>query len=229
MAKSKIIKEFVQSKVSVDVALRQLKVLLSNFEKQSLMDWVNYELQGYPRDYEYLPDYREHHGVLKGSFLNFSVKATNVAIPLSNKMPGKMKEKFESVRFVQSISALYGMLKKQEGEKVNFGMQIPSDMLSYIQQYSNISMTCLLSASIDIGETVLYDIISSVENKVLDILLLLEKEFGCLDDLDIDISDKNTADIENIQNNIYMIIYDNHIEIGDNNTISKSTISVNDE
>lgn len=59
----------------------------------------------------------------------------------------------------------------------------------------------------------------------MDILLLLEKEFGCLDELDIDFTNKANEESVVIQNNIYNIMMDNHIEIGDSNKIIKSNIS----
>lgn len=49
-------------------------------------------------------------------------------------------------------------------------------------------MTALLNAFVKISQTQIENIFSKVENMVLDVLLLLEKEFGNLDELDIDLS-----------------------------------------
>lgn len=57
----------------------------------------------------------------------------------------------------------------------------------------------------------------------------LEKEFGCLDDLDIDIENKGKKEKQKIYNIIKIIIQDNHtennIEMGDNNKITDSMIA----
>ena len=56
--------------------------------------------------------------------------------------------------------------------------------------------------------------------------MLLEKEFGNLDELDIDLSTKDETEIENITNNIMVIFYnDNSVTIGDNNKMKDTNIS----
>ena len=87
-------------------------------------------------------------------------------------------------------------------------------------------MTALLSAFVKISQTQIENIFSKVENMVLDVLLLLEKEFGNLDELDIDLSTKDETEIENITNNIMVIFYnDNSVTIGDNNKMKDTNIS----
>lgn len=58
-------------------------------------------------------------------------------------------------------------------------------------------------------------------------ILTLEKEFGNLDELDIDISTKDTAELKEIVNYIQINLYDNSITIGDNNKIKHSDITTN--
>ena len=73
MAKSTIIKDFAGGKVSVEIALKQLKVLLAEFDKPEMLKWVNAELQGYD-DTDVLPEYRVVVGNLVGNFLNYYTK-----------------------------------------------------------------------------------------------------------------------------------------------------------
>ena len=61
----------------------------------------------------------------------------------------------------------------------------------------------------------------------METLLFLEKEFGCLDNLDIDISSKNEVEIKSIVYQIQVNLYDNSISIGDNNKIKNSDILTN--
>ena len=87
-------------------------------------------------------------------------------------------------------------------------------------------MTALLSAVVEISQTQVKNVFSRVENTVLDVLLLLEKQFGNLDDLDIDLSSKNNEEIRYITNDIMVLIYnDNSISIGDNNKMKDTSIS----
>ena len=45
MAKSRIIKELASGKVSLETGLKQLKVLLTEFNKSEILRWVNCEIQ----------------------------------------------------------------------------------------------------------------------------------------------------------------------------------------
>ena len=221
MAKSRIIKELASGNISLETGLKQLKVLLTEFNKSEMLRWVNCELQGYG-DSDIVPEYRIVAGNLIGTFLNYQLKCTNIGIPLNANAPDEMVNICTNVKLYDSISALR-MLNDNSKE---IGKQIPSSYLPYIQQYSAISMTALLSAFVKISQTQIENIFSKVENMVLDVLLLLEKEFGNLDDLDIDLSTKDETEIENITNNIMVIFYnDNSVTIGDNNKMKNTNIS----
>ena len=91
MAKSTIIKDFAGSKVSVEIALKQLKVLLAEFDKPEMLKWVNAELQGYD-DTDVLPEYRVIVGNLVGNFLNYYTKCTHISIPLKSDAPKELVE-----------------------------------------------------------------------------------------------------------------------------------------
>lgn len=88
------------------------------------------------------------------------------------------------------------------------------------------SMTALLGAHVNVSSAAIPRIFSEVDNKVLDILMLLEKEFGNLDDLDIDLSEKSEQEVKDIQKQIIVYIYnDNSISIGNDNQIEESVIA----
>lgn len=221
MARSCIIRDLASGKVSVDIGLKQLKVLLTEFDKPEMLKWVNAELQGYD-DEDDLPEYRIIAGNLVGNFLNYYTKCTHIGIPLMPNAPEEMVELCTQVKLYDSLPALKTLI---EGDK-EFGRQINSSYLPYIQQFSAISMTALLSAVVEISQTQVKNVFSRVENTVLDVLLLLEKQFGNLDDLDIDLSSKNNEEIRYITNDIMVLIYnDNSISIGDNNKMKDTSIS----
>ena len=89
MAKSRIIKELASGKVSLETGLKQLKVLLTEFNKSEILRWVNCEIQGY-EDSDTVPEYRIIAGNLIGTFMNYQLKCTNVGIPLKVDAPDKM-------------------------------------------------------------------------------------------------------------------------------------------
>lgn len=51
------------------------------------------------------------------------------------------------------------------------------------------------------------NIFPKVENKLLDILRYLEKQFENLDELDIDVDNKSEQELKEIVNHIYVLIY----------------------
>lgn len=221
MAKSTIIKDFAGGKVSVEIALKQLKVLLAEFDKPEMLKWVNAELQGYD-DTDVLPEYRVVVGNLVGNFLNYYTKCTHISIPLKSDAPKELVEMCSQVRLYDSLSALRALTETDR----EFGRQINALLLPYVQQFSAISMTALLNATVEFSQTQVKNVFSRVENAVLDVLLLLEKEFGNLDDLDIDLTSKSNDEIQNIASNIMILLYnDNSIAIGDNNRMKNTSIS----
>lgn len=219
MAKSKIIKELAKSQVDLESIMKQLKILLLDLGKDDYIEWINHELQGYPTN-EDLPEYRRCGGVLKGSFLNGWTQCTEISIPLVDDTPDEVRRFTSKVYFTEGISAL----KQLQSGSGMITVSMPGDVLPYIQKYSAVSMTCLFSAKVEVSEIAVTRILSIIENKVMDILLLLEKEFGCLDDLDLNISGTSDMDIEKVKSDISLIIYDKHIELGNNNTIKNSDI-----
>ena len=220
MAKSELIKDLARNKIDLESALKQLKLLLIDLNKSELVDWVNYELQGYPKDVE-LPLYRLYRGSLKGTFLNFNTQCSNVPIPLKADTPAVVKEYTEKVCFRESISSLM-RLQSAEGR---VQLSIPGNLLPSIQGCAAVSMTYLMSACIEVSDIAVTEIISTVENKIMDILVALEDEFGVLDNLEIDLSSTADKEIKKTQQIIYNIIYDNHIEIGNNNKIKDSSFN----
>lgn len=84
----------------------------------------------------------------------------------------------------------------------------------------------ITSASVELNRPQLLNIFSKIESILLDILFYLEKQFGNLDELDIDTDSKNEEELEEIVKHIQVIIYNDHsVSIGDDNRIKDSTIS----
>ena len=227
MAKSEIVKQLARGKVDTEIALKQLKLLLAEFPDERISSWVNRELTGYKTKDE-LPPYRKAAGTLRGSILNYTVKASNVGIPLSPDAPKDLYTFCNIVEFRESIGALKKLIEREESGSL--GVNVPSDYYPYIIKYSLMTMTAILGAQVQVSSTAIPHIFSEVDNRLLDVFLLLEKEFGNLDDLDIDLSGKTDEQIEDIHKQINVFIYnDNSITIGDENEISDSIIASDSE
>ena len=228
VAKSKIIKDLANDKVDLYTALKRTKVLLQDLNDEEILKWVNYEIEGYPDDVN-LPDYRIVPGQLYGSYIKGSMamhmKYQNVILPLGN-MEKEYKDTLSSMRIYESIEAVKEMVKGDN----TISSVIPPDLFGYIASANNDPYMIISSAYIKGSKPQIINIFSKVTSKLLDILLLLEKEFGNLDELDIDVDNKTEEELEEICNKLQIIIYnDKRVTIGNNNRIKDSTIASNIE
>ena len=196
-----------------------------------MKDWINNEIAGYPPDAT-IPDYRITKGTLVGSYFKGSMVShmtwKNVSIPLGN-MPDDQQEALLTVPFSQGVDSIKQMLEDKNGQ---LGKVLPADIFPYIASSNDDPFMMITSARVVIGHQFLRDILSSIENRLLDVLILLEKEFGNLDELDLDLSKKTTDEIDTISNQIIVIVYnDKSVTVGDGNTIKNSTIAsiINEE
>ena len=226
MAKSKIIKDIANGEIDTTTALKRAKLLFATLDNAELLDWVNYELSGYPTGAK-LPDYRIERGELKGSYFKGSMashmKWTDVSIPLG-KMPADEIDGFLNVSFYDGINALKQLIEKADNGQL--GKTIPADLFPYIAKCNQDPYMIIVAARVVVSTHCVINIFSVIENRLLDALLLLEKEFGILDDLDIDTSEKSPEDIQEIANKVYVIVYNDHsVHIGDDNKIKDTNIT----
>lgn len=204
--------------MSIDTALQNLMSILYCLEDEALICWTKKELAGYNFNDE-LPAYRKISGRVLGNFFVGYMKYTKHQIPI-NHLDEDIRKALLEVPIYSSISTLSSTVEKDS----NLCKALSPEFYASLQRGSNANIT---SAYVDIDTTALTDIISKVKSKVLETLLFLEKEFGCLDNLDIDISSKNEVEIKSIVYQIQVNLYDNSISIGDNNKIKNSDILTN--
>ena len=228
MAKSKIIKDLANNEVDIITALKRAKVLVSPLNNAEISKWLNNEISGYPKDAT-IPSYRKTQGSLMGSYFKGSlanhIKYTNVSLPLG-KMPNETKEKFLSVVFHEGVESLKKLAENSHTAGTEISKIIPADFFPVIATCNNDPYMMITSARVVVGEHIISNIFSIIENKLLDMLLILEKEFGCLDELDIDTSTKSEEEIEAINNKILVLVFnDKSISIGDGNKIKDTTIA----
>ena len=230
MAKSMIIKDIANGTIDTTTALKRAKILFAALENTELLNWVNYEISGYPFEAK-LPDYRIERGALKGSYFKGSIashmKWNDVSIPLG-KMPPDVIDDFLRVPFYDGVNALKQLVDNSDNGQL--ARPIPADMFPYIAKYNNDPYMNIVAARVVVSTHCVTNMFSVIENRLLDALLLLEKEFGVLDDLDIDTTAKSPEEIDTIAKKVYVIVYnDKSIHIGDGNKIKDSAITTGSE
>ena len=137
MARSAIIKDLANSTVDTMTALKRAKVLFAELGNDDLLEWVSYEIAGYPADAN-LPDYRKVRGRLVGSYIKGSMashmKWTNVSLPLGT-MPDNIQEALLSVYFREGVGALR-QLAESSKEDGQLGKTIDADLFPVIATYN---------------------------------------------------------------------------------------------
>lgn len=219
MAKSNIIKNFINSNMDINTALQNLLAILYCLEDETLIKWASKELSGYDSINE-LPEYRKLKGRLMASYIVGGMKYSNAPF-ITYHLDDDVQENLTNLHIFSSISTLEEMKNKGDSR---IGKPIPPEFYILLQENTNAH---IVEASVNTDLSSINDIISKVRVKILETLLLLEKEFGNLDELDIDISIKNEKELKNIIQNIHLNLYDNSINIGDGNKIKGSNIATN--
>lgn len=217
MARSKIIKEFVSEKISLEIALKRLIVLLDSLENEGLIKWAKSELVGYKEQSE-IPSYRIVKGIFMGCFTipgyGHINRYKNHPLPtVAFKEEGK--KEYSTMNIDNSIGTLASAT--DNGLIVNY----PPELYPLFEQGTNINVE---SAYLKCDGSQIIGILDNIKTKVLEILLKLEKEFGNLDELDIDISSKSGEKLNEIVQNLLLVIQDNSIKVGDKNNLKDSKL-----
>lgn len=215
MAKSKVIKELASNEISLEVALNRLLIIASDIENDELAQWAEHELNGYPDGSE-LPGYRNAdntHFVYSG--INGRCCIENAPLPFLEILEIDKKDySFNILDGVNSLTAL------AEG-KYKYGRDLTA-MAGAIQARTGIICTSIKQL---VPNNVIENILSAIKSKLLKVLIKLDKEFGCLDELDIDISEKDPEEVRKINSIIINYIFeDRSIKIGDKNRIDGTDI-----
>ena len=119
-----------------------------------MLDWVNYEIEGYPDDVE-IPDYRVIGGQLYGTYFKGSLANhiiyNHVPLPLGN-LPVEIKEDILTIKIRQGIEALKGFIAESE-KNDNSGLikPIPAEYYPYIAQANNDLGMMITTASVELN------------------------------------------------------------------------------
>lgn len=219
MAKSQLLKDFVKNEGDLETILLRLKVILTDLQDESILAWVNGELSGYKED---VPEYRILVGMPLGTFIvNRRVQYKEANVPLIGRMSNEEIEDIKTLKMTDSINVIINLLKSEQ--KNNIGRRVPTELCHSISDYQ----LQIISMRIAFSSNQLDGIVSSVKSKILDIIMLLEKNFENIDELDIlSQIEENPRSAQEVIYNIQQVVFGDttEIEIGDKNKIRESSI-----
>ncbi len=199
MAKSNIIKELATDACDIDTALNRLYLIATSINDIELSTWAKKELSGYTETDE-VPNYRVVSTHLVG---NFNVVGagkiwtyTKAELPCVN---SEILDKFKKRNLYLSVKALSMAIKNDKA------ILIPLDMrlIPFLEEGTTISIS---AAYQEITNPTLQDTVQTIKNRLLDSLIYLENQFGCLDELDIDISQYKTDLIQKVYDDCAKIV-----------------------
>jgi len=190
--KSQIIKDVVEDSVPLAKSLNRLFVLAKDVKNEELAQWVTKELSGYSSE-DILPHYREFTSLqLEYSGINASTQVNNVPLPVDF-IDEEIQDQISHLSMRDSISSIQEFLDSGHS---------PRRDLTYLAKHVYINsgeMVQCISINQLIPRQFLQSIKSEVKSKVILSLLELEKKYGNLDKLGIDI--KHSSPIQVQMNN----------------------------
>lgn len=218
MAKSKIIKDLANNQISIEVALQRLMIIASDLDNEELLAWAKAELQGYSQP-DTLPEYRNIHSIyFVYSGINGSFKVNNCPFTFVSILEEKVPD-ICIVPIMDSIFSLQNFIDNSGKQSYRRDFSI---LNGYVLQKTGIQCTSIYQT---VPLNFLQRIMSQIKTTLMNVFLKLDKEYGCLDDLDVDTTAKTpdeVAAINKVVNNY--IFVDNSVNMGDKNKIESSGI-----
>lgn len=217
--RSKIIKDLIMDNINVLQAMQSLDLILEDIEENEIKKWVNNELNGYHENID-LPKYRKTHAMLIGNVQVGYSLYKNINIPLSDPQAIEM---FTKIEVKEPVSKIIQMAKAEnESKEHSLLLEVNTILVNHYQQTNG----DVISAYRKLSLYAYNSILAMIKDKLLEIFKLLEKNYGNLDELYIDFSDKSKKD--DVLKELCNIIYnDNSINIGDNNQLKNSVVGDN--
>lgn len=198
MPKSKVITDAANAAVPLEQTLRRLEILAHDVGNADLENWAECEIEGYGA--EGVPDYRIAKGLnfTYAGFNNGAFQVTNAPLPISF-LREETLDNFKYVSFAEGISSI---------EKLSDGDSIVHVDRSYLAgevlDCSDGGISCV-SISQNFTTAFFKAVIDKVTTRAIKALMMLEDQYGCLDNLGIVVESEKAASENNaiINNNIF--------------------------
>ena len=224
MAKSKILKELANNEVPLDVALKRLLLICDDLGYKELFSWAEKELNGYFGE-ESVPEYRNIgmgqilYSGLKGSMISH-LKLTNQPFPIQW-IPSKF---MDYVCNNYERSTIANIVERAKTTTSTYSVDLTS-IAGFVEV--GIAFTSITQK---FDSSSYAEIVNKLSNILLKIFMKLDKEYGNLDELDIDVSGKEKAQIISFERQLIVEIGEiNFISIGDGNTIKNSKVGMDQQ
>lgn len=222
MAKSEILKQLAKGEITIDKALTRLMLLANDLDDDELSTWADNELSGYEKDAE-LPEYRMLHSRnLTYTGINGSYQVTNHPLPLH--YLGEYAEQIKAASIREPIANII--------EKAKSKSQMGLDLTSLAGTvYENTDdgyqgIQCMkITRVFDHSEFA--SIVQKVNQKLLKVFMKLDKEYGNLDELDINMTGITKTQIDKTAAEIKQIIYADRVTINNANLENANIINSN--
>lgn len=216
---TQIVEELVNSEISLDSPLFKTKLLAKRLKNDSLLEWVNNELNGYSKGAS-LPSYRKYNAMIIGNLTTPRHQLKNVAVPVLL-LEESFRQSLERFNFDQSVSGLQSLKKGDDTGTLKSPM--PLEICALISQNLQEKRQSIevVTAKKVISSGVIDQILTSVRSNLLDLMMEIENE----EDLKIDIIPNRRINekITYIMNNINNTGDGNVVNTGNNSTVSVKT------
>lgn len=221
MAKSKIIKDLIDRKIDPNQALERLLIIAMEIGDAETIKWVKCEKNGYGEN-DSVPDYRVLSLTPMGTYQlqgwGYIQTFENRVLPTIG-VPDGLKDTYNNHTFRQGISQIIDQYKATQQKEEHIGIPIQPELFYYFEKGTNMHLT---SAYFCCSPFDLCKIIDAVRTRIIELLMLLEKNFGNLDELDIEINAYKEKEVKKLQEACAMVIQGNNS--GDTYIITNSKI-----
>ena len=214
--RSKILLDLINDEIDIKKSFQLLSLLLEDLDNKEIENWLNYELNGYPKDVD-VPKYRIINASIIGTVKTHTMIISKYDIPV----PIEDKEKLCKYVVRDSIAEICQYSKAEEESEMHC-LLLPID-IGYINSVALINNAEVTHANLQLSMYGYTNVLHLLKDKLIDIFKKLEKQYENLDEYYIDF--KSNRDKKDIIKYLLQIIYnDNSVKIGSNNKIDKSKV-----
>lgn len=168
--------------VDISTVLRKCQVLMSRLDHQGGEEWIEHELNGYPKDVA-IPDYRKLHVTVKGSFVGYTRKAPALVVPPAL-IPKDWRDLVTKTNYRRSVGSLAHLLQSTSQTEDVAPLQMPlGDLALVLNPFED--MECI-GAWGEIGTASAFEVVNTVRNRALKLALELRKRYPNAGEPDMD-------------------------------------------
>lgn len=222
VAKSQIIKDIANGTISLETALTRALVIASDIENDKFKEWIEKEISGYSSEDD-IPEYR----ISKDEFFKYTGRnggymCTDMPLPLPKILRHlELEPEYFYVNIYDGINGIEKFLSNPDGKE-----QIRDLTFLAGEVYKVNGLQCASIKQV-IPLNAFENVLNNVKIKLLQSLIYLDKMYGSLDDLDVDISKKTSEEINKINMTVVNYIYkDIKITVADSVNFQKGSVSV---